>query len=142
MKILPIEFLFSGFWKTELSEQMWMGKTFTLTKYRFPSVGVFSLNFQHKKVSVEIFDSRFYMQSEKILNIPKTKVRMHPGEYTTLNLQAEYLETIKKPGNPCEESDSYSFTNCVKDYMKNVVGCVLAFDNTETRFPICTNITV
>ena len=54
------------------------------------------------------------MESEKVLNIPFYAVELKPGDYATVNLQAEYIEAIRRPENPCEEASKYSFTKCVK----------------------------
>ena len=89
---------------------MWMGKSFRLMKYDFPV----TINFTYKRIFIKIFDPFFYMKSEKVLNVPKYEVRIQPGAYANVNLQAEYIETIRRPENPCEESTNYSFTNCVK----------------------------
>ena len=91
-----------------------MGKSFKLIKYDFPTDVALEINFQYKRIFVEIIDPLFYMNSEKVLNIPSYEVRLQPGDYATVNLQAEYIEAISRPENPCEEAPKYSFTKCVE----------------------------
>ena len=93
---------------------MWIGKSFPLIKYDFPVAGALNFNFQYKRIFVEIIDPLFYIYSEKVLNIPSYEVRLKPGDYATVNLQAEYIEAISRPENPCEEAPKYSFTKCVE----------------------------
>ena len=93
---------------------MWMGKSFTLIKYDFPAAGALEINFHYKRICVQIIDPLFYMESEKVLNIPLYEVELKPGDYATVNLQAEYIEAIGRPENPCEEASKYSFTKCIK----------------------------
>ena len=106
---------------------MWMGKSFKLTNYIFPKSGTFVINFHYKNIFVEIFDPHFYMRTEKVLNVPLIQVKMKPGDYATVNIQADYIETTRRPGNPCEESSDYSFTNCVK-VMRDKQGRVLSIE--------------
>ena len=93
---------------------MWMGKSFTLIKYDFPLAGALEIDFHYKRIFVQIIDPLFYMESEKVLNIPLYEVELKPGDYATVNLQAEYIEAIGRPENPCEEASKYSFTKCIK----------------------------
>ena len=88
----------------QFNEQMWMGKSFTLKKYDFPTAGALEINFQYKRIIVKIIDPQFYMESEKVFNIPLYAVELKPGDYATVNLQAEYIEAIGRPENPCEEA--------------------------------------
>ena len=91
-----------------------MGKSFALIKYDLSTSGPLQIDFQYKKIVVEIFDPHFYIKSEKVLNIPSYEVKLQPGDAATVNLQAEYIETVRRHDNPCEEASKYSFTKCVK----------------------------
>ena len=118
---LHVKLHFTGNWTTQFNEEMWMGKSFKLTNYIFPTSGTFTIDFQYKRIFVDIFDPIFYMNSEKVLNVPMTNVRMQPGDHATLNLQVEYIETIRRRENPCEESSDYSFTKCVKVFRTKLI---------------------
>ena len=115
MQVKLVNPLVSAIWSSaQFNEQMWMGKSFTLIKYDFSTSGIFQIDFQYKRIIVEIFDPHLYIKSEKVLNIPSYVIKLQPGDVATVNLQAEYIETIRRPKNPCEEASKYSFTKCVK----------------------------
>ena len=48
---------------------------------------------------------------------------------------------MDKPGQPCETSESYSFTACIKNSVSKRIGCTLKWDTWSSGdFPLCTTV--
>ena len=68
------------------------------------------------EIFIEIHDPKFYMISDKDLTIPKIrrKLEVSAGHEYWFNLGAEYLHLLDRPGQRCEDSGGYDFTQCVE----------------------------
>ena len=56
-------------------------------------------------------------------------------------LKTTYHHMMDKPGQPCESSESFSFTACIKNIISRKIGCRLECDSWSSRdIPLCTTV--
>ena len=68
------------------------------------------------EIFLEIHDPKFFMMSDKDLTIPKIrrKLKVGAGHEYWINVAAEYLELLDRPGQRCEDNPDYNFARCVE----------------------------
>ena len=59
-----------------------------------------------------------------------------PNEYKVLRFQKK-IKTSKKETNKCNDNKKFSFTSCLKNYIKNEVGCSLQLFVKQDSYPKC-----
>ena len=95
-------------------------------------------------IFLDIHDPRFYIYTEKDLTIPRVRrfLSLAGGQEYWLNVDAEYLHLVDRPGQRCEEEEQYSFTDCVEDSLVRRVGCWRVWDKHQAQLQPCTDIQV
>ena len=59
-----------------------------------------------------------------------------PNEYKVLRVQKK-IQASKKENNKCNDDKKFSFTSCIKNYIKKAVGCSLQLFDKQDSFPKC-----
>ena len=109
-------------------------------------------------IFLDIHDPKFYIYTEKDLTIPRVRrfLPMAGGKEYWLNVDAEYLQLVDRPGQRCEDCGDYSLTRCVEVSQRDPhgtdgsvqerlamrVGCVRDWDQLESQLEPCTHIQV
>jgi hypothetical protein len=56
-------------------------------------------------------------------------------------LETTYHSMMDKPGQPCESSEFYSFTGCIKNSISIRIGCRMEWDRwSSSDIPVCTTV--
>jgi hypothetical protein len=72
--------------------------------------------------------------------IPQIRLVITESKSIALYIEVIYHVFLNKPENPCESSQSYSFTACIKNSLSHRIGCRLPWDKwSSTAIPICTS---
>ena len=71
------------------------------------------------------------------------RIRINPGQAIGGDFKVKEKRYIYKKSRPCNEDSSYSFIQCLKEFIQESVGCEIWIwdDDTNVKYPSCTNIT-
>jgi hypothetical protein len=83
--------------------------------------------------SVFIHDPNFYMNTTNPEIIPHIFLNMDDGQSQMISLKTTYHHMMNKPQQPCESSESYSFTACIKNSISRIIGCRLEWDSWSSK---------
>ena len=66
---------------------------------------------------------------------------MDDGQSQIILLKTTYHHMMDKPKQPCEISESHSFTACIKNSISRKIGCRLEWDSWSSRdIPLCSTL--
>ena len=130
-----------SFWAEEITT-FYAGKSYSLQYIAFQSEDKFDVHFGLKKgqnYSIIIHDPNYYLFTVNPETIPNIILTMDDSKSQIVSLKAIYHQIMNKPEQPCESSESYSFTACIKNSITRRVGCRLEWDSwSSTDIPLCT----
>ena len=129
-------------WNTDIF-YFWYGAAFTLnSSYRLGTSHSNSLRINLNPNNVYylwIHDPHFFIQSSNPDTIPQVQINLGSIENLYIIVRPIYHHKMDKPGQPCESSESYSFTACTKNSVSRKIGCRLEWDSwTSQDIPLCT----
>ena len=90
---------------------------------------------------VWIHDRKFFLTSTNEDVIPHLFFKIEKSEHVWLNIRPIYHHMMNKPGQRCDPSESYSFTECIKNTISRRIGCRLEWDHWSSGdIPLCTTL--
>ena len=101
-----------------------------------------TMNFKNdQNYTIFIHDPKYFMFTENPDTIPQIRVIIDDSKIKFFYIKAIYHQFLDKPGNPCESSESYSFTACIKNSLSRQIGCRLPWDAwTSKIIPVCRSV--
>ena len=89
--------------------------------------------------TIYIHDANYYMYAHNPNTVPKIHIEVDSPHTTFAYITAVYHVNLdNKEENHCEDSESYSFTACIKNSLSRMVGCRLPWDTwSSTTIPVC-----
>ena len=70
--------------------------------------------------------------------VPQMRIVVDSAKTAVAYITPVYHVHLDKPGNPCQTSESYSFTACIKNSISGMIGCRLTWDSWSARtIPVC-----
>ena len=103
-----------GTWRLDFDEHLWQGKRYILEKYQLEPYEWLDLTFFNETISIQFIDPTFYFKAYKYLTIPKLEFFIESGKMSYLEIVAERFHLLKRPSKPCNSSEEYTFSKCVK----------------------------
>lgn len=103
-----------GSWRLDFDEHLWQGKRYILEKYQLEPYEWLDLTFFNETISIEFIDPKFYLKAYKYLTIPKLQFFVESGKMSYLEIVAERFHLLNLPSKPCNNSEDYMFSKCVK----------------------------
>ena len=91
--------------------------------------------------SLFIHDPNFYVLTLNPETIPRILLTMEDRNSQMIYLKTTYHQMMDKPEQPCEPSESYSFTACIKNSISKKIGCRLEWDSwSSSDIQLCTTV--
>ena len=91
--------------------------------------------------SLFIHDPNFYVSSLNPETIPGIFLNIDDKKSQIIYLKTTYHHLMDKTNQPCESSESYMFTACIKNSISRTIGCRLEWDSwSSTDIPLCTTL--
>ena len=91
--------------------------------------------------SVFIHDPNFYVLSSNSEVFPHIFLNMDDKQTQSVFLKTTYHTMMNRPDQPCDSSESYSFTACIKNSISTKIGCRMEWDSWRSRdIPLCTTV--
>ena len=85
-----------------------------------------------------IHDPQYFLTTFNPDTIPHVIIKLKQNQSTWLYLKPVYHHLMNKPDHPCESSEAYSFTACVRNSISRKIGCRLVWDTWSSRdIPLC-----
>jgi hypothetical protein len=89
--------------------------------------------------SIYIHDPKFYVATLNPKTIPHIFLNIYDKQSQLIYLMTTYHTMMDKPEQPCESSESYSSTACIKNSISRRIGCRLEWDIWSSRdIQLCT----
>ena len=130
-------------WSEDLSN-FDLGKAYTLNNSFEIGIDSRQLRIDLKKgqnYTIFIHDPKYFMFTENPNTIPQIRVIIDDSKSKFFYINAIYHQFLNKPDHPCESSESYSFTACIKNSLSRRIGCRLPWDEwTSKIIPVCGNV--
>ena len=132
-------------WTSDVSN-IGIGKTFTLNNsYQMGTSQIqgFSVLLAYDpSYFAVIHDPRFYSFSDNTRTTPKIELTIDNSTgFRGIFIEATRVIKMNRTEHPCQESLTYSFTKCVKNFAASNVGCMIMVDDGKDNvLPVCTDL--
>ena len=133
----------ASFWTEDLSNFQ-AGRCYSLNQsYDIGTDSkIFSLSLRKSQnYTIFIHDTNYFMFTHNPDTVPRIQLIMDRSMTQLVYIKAIYHQMMDKPEHPCESSESYSFTACIKNSISRKIGCRLEWDSWSSRdIPVCARV--